>query len=517
LRVRLFHFLCNPPYLTAILMNAVNLPIPKDSRTATSYFHKPIFGVALATVVWLSILIPSRLQSAVDASPAASPATNEFLFRDVPKPVLFYGDDATQQRMFTTLIETYTLTRFPTWKLAFRNTGWEGDKMLLGGRSLTRDQAIRRDIESFRPQVVLVNYGMNDARDGEASYQQFLVRVNILSRDLPRVGVNRAAFISANPEEGYEEGMPAGSRYNLMLQKYSDGMKERFAIGWQDGVAFMQAHPKGPEAPMLQNGIFIDLLNPMIHFIEAGRKAGVLSRDNALGDKTVRLMPDGVHPNWSGHLIMAAIILQGLHAPDLVSSATLDAAHGSTTSTDGCAITWQNAPPGVVQFQRKDNALPWPLPPETDLALKIPGFDPATTLNRYELKVTGLKEASYKLSVDGRELGIYSKAGLANGINLGFVRQGPIYDQGQKLLKAVLDKNDTFFHRWRDVQIGQQPSPGTNLADVRKAELAHSDEVKPELARLDKVIADDEQAINLLRQPIPHVFKLAPAGGNHPP
>ena len=34
---------------------------------------------------------------------------------------------------------------------------------------------------------------------------------------------------------------------------------------------------------------------------------------------------------------------------------------------------------------------------------------------------------------------------FANGINLGFVRQGPIYDQGQELLKAVIAKNDALF------------------------------------------------------------------------
>jgi hypothetical protein len=208
---------------------------------------------------------------------------------------------------------------------------------------------------------------------------------------------------------------------------------------------------------------------------------------------------------------MAAVILKALRAPDLVSSATLDAARGTTLSTQSCTITWQSAPDGVIQFQRKDEALPWPVPPESDLGLRIPGFDPATTLNRYELKVTGLKEATYTLSIDGREIGVYSQAGLANGINLGFMRQGPIYDQGQRLLKAVLDKNDTFYNRWHNVQIGQQPAPGTNPLDWRKAEAAHSQEVKPELARLDKIIADEEQAINVLRQPVAHLFRLDPA------
>ncbi|HEY0256431.1 MAG TPA: SGNH/GDSL hydrolase family protein [Candidatus Methylacidiphilales bacterium] len=464
----------------------------------------------MALLYFLPVCLPLRL-AAADAPAVAPPVTSEFLFRDTPNPVLFIGDDATAQRMFSTLIETYTLSRFPAWKITFRNTGWEGDKILsVGTRGYSRDQDIRRDIESFRPQLAIVNYGMNDARGGDASYENFLTNMNILSRDLPRVGVYRAAFVTANPEEGYAADVPAGSSYNLMLQKYAEGMKERFPLGWKDGVESVQRHPKGPELPQLQNAIFIDLLNPMIDLIAAGRKAGILSPDASAGQKTARLMPDGVHPNWSGHFIMATLVLQGLHAPDLVSSAILDAASHSTLSAQGCTITWQDAGPGVVQFERTDVALPWPTPPNVDLALKIPGFDPATKLNRYDLKISGLKEPFYQLGIDDQIIGVYSQSDLANGVNLGFLRRGPLYDQGQKLLKAVLDKNDTFFNRWRTVEIGPPSTQMTNAPDIRKAEAAHLDEVKLELARLDKVIADEEQAIHLLSQPVPHVFKLEP-------
>ncbi len=35
-------------------------------------------------------------------------------------------------------------------------------------------------------------------------------------------------------------------------------------------------------------------------------------------------------------------------------------------------------------------------------------------------------------------------------------------------------------------------------------------EIKPELARLDKIIVEQEQAIHQLCQPVPHVFRLEP-------
>jgi lysophospholipase L1-like esterase len=446
-------------------------------------------------------------QSAVSADPApanASSNAGQFLIRNVRKPVLFFGDDATAQRMYTTLIETYALSRFPSWNLSFRNTGWQGDKIrFTGGRARSGDQGIRRDIESFHPQIILVNYGINDARLGDAGFAQFSVGTNVLSRDMPRVGVYRAVFASPNPAEGYEKGAPAGSGFNLRLQKFADEMKSRFPIGWLDGVNAVQKHPKGPIVPQAGDGVFVDLFDPMLKFIESGRNAGVLDQNDTAGAKTRRLVPDGIHPNWRGHLIMAALILQAMHAPALVSSATLDAATRVTVATEGCTIDWQSGPANELQFRRTDQSLPWPISPECDLALRLPGFDPAAALNQYELKVTGLSAKRYQLSVDNQPIAAFSKGDLADGINLGFVEKGPIYDQGQKLLKAVLDKNDTFYHRWRDVEIGPNPDPKTGRADLDAAGTA-------ELSRLDKLIADQEADINRLRYPSPHVFKLAP-------
>jgi hypothetical protein len=459
-------------------------------------------GLLLLCFFTLMTMPPGR---AAEPTPvAASPAANEFLIQDVPKPVLFFGDDATWQKMYTTLVETYTLSRFPAWKITFRNAGWQGDKIrFVGTRAKSGDQGIRRDIESLHPQIILVNYGVNDAQGGEAAYNQFLVGVNVLSRDMPRVGVNREVLISSNPAEGDEAGKPGGSSFNVMLEKFADGMKERFPIGWQDGVDFVQKHPKGPDVPKIENGVFIDLFHPMLGLLEGARKAGVLSQDGSANDKAARLMPDGIHPNWAGSMIMATIVLQGMHAPALVSSASLDASTRKTVATEGCTIKWQSNTNQTIQFERSDAALPWPIPVECDLALSIPGFDPGISLNRYELKMTGLVSNLYQLSIDGQAIGSVSRDGLARGINLGFVRKGPIYEQGQKLLKAVLAKNDTFYYRWHDVEIGQQFDPKPIAA-------AEDEARKAELTRLDKLISEQEQALNVLRVPTPHVFKLEP-------
>jgi hypothetical protein len=70
-------------------------------------------------------------------------------------------------------------------------------------------------------------------------------------------------------------------------------------------------------------------------------------------------------------------------------------------------------------------------------------------------------------------------------------------------LAAVIAKNDTFYRRWHDIEIGPNPNPKTGRADLDTAGTA-------ELARLDKLIADQEATIDQLRTSTPHVFKLVP-------
>ena len=51
--------------------------------------------------------------------------------------VVFLGDSITEQRLYTTYIEAYALTRHPQWHLSFRNVGWGGDTAWLRQRFQT--------------------------------------------------------------------------------------------------------------------------------------------------------------------------------------------------------------------------------------------------------------------------------------------------------------------------------------------------------------------------------------------
>src|SRR5208337_1373964 len=65
---------------------------------------------------------------------SVSALAGEFFIKDGDR-VVFLGDSITEQRLYTTYIEAYALTRHPEWKLWFRNVGWGGDTAWLRQRA----------------------------------------------------------------------------------------------------------------------------------------------------------------------------------------------------------------------------------------------------------------------------------------------------------------------------------------------------------------------------------------------
>src|SRR6476660_1548462 len=80
-------------------------------------------GVAAIRILIVAILFSQSVGRAGD-----------FLIHDGDR-VVFLGDSITEQRLYTTYIEGYALSRHPEWKLTFRNVGWGGDTAWLRQRA----------------------------------------------------------------------------------------------------------------------------------------------------------------------------------------------------------------------------------------------------------------------------------------------------------------------------------------------------------------------------------------------
>src|SRR5437763_17669 len=97
---------------------------------------------------------------------SAARAQGGFALRDGDR-VVFYGDSITDQRLYTTFVEDYVVTRFPHMNVRFVHSGWGGDRVTGGGGGPI-DLRLDRDVIAYKPTVMTIMLGMNDA-----SYRPF--------------------------------------------------------------------------------------------------------------------------------------------------------------------------------------------------------------------------------------------------------------------------------------------------------------------------------------------------------
>ena len=86
-------------------------------------------------------------------------AADDFFFKANDR-VLFLGDSITEQYQYSTDIELYLTTRFPTWNLTFLNAGLGGDSAQ-GGKNRFKDHVLAE-----KPTAITINFGMNDGGYG---------------------------------------------------------------------------------------------------------------------------------------------------------------------------------------------------------------------------------------------------------------------------------------------------------------------------------------------------------------
>ena len=417
----------------------------------------------------------------------ANARAGEFFIKDGDR-VVFLGDSITEQRLYTTYLEAYALTRHPEWKLWFRNVGWGGDTSWLRQRAhpdekqlFAADDAsqqkmvedsvgrgLKRDVLPLKPTVVTIKFGMNDhsyQKFREDIFKAYVRSQTELAKELEANGA-RVAFLTSQPIEDKRPD-PDKDVKNQSLRQFSDGLKEVAAK---------------------QGATFVDQFDPYM---------AIMMHERAADPAAFIGGGDAVHPGPAGHTIMAWAILKALGAPALVSRAEIDGAAGKVVTVEGCRVDNIKADKGTVSFDRLDDALPMPVDPKAESALKLAPI--LQDLNRYELQVTGLPEGTYELSIDGESAAKVSSEDLAKGWNLA-TSAGAITKQAQDVLALVFQKNNLFFQRWRSVQLHEFPG-WAQSPEVESKRAA-------ELARFDSQIADTEVQINTARKPKSHHFEL---------
>src|SRR5580700_3119274 len=137
--------------------------------------------------------------------------------------VVFYGDSITDQRLYTTFIETYVVTRFPQMKVTFVHSGVGGDRVT-GGAAGPIDERLARDVVAYKPTVMTIMLGMNDGSyraydqkifDKYASGSRHIVQS--VKEALPGI---RITLIQPSPYDDVTRPPTFEGGYNKVLVRY---------------------------------------------------------------------------------------------------------------------------------------------------------------------------------------------------------------------------------------------------------------------------------------------------------
>lgn len=212
----------------------------------------------------------------------------------------------------------------------------------------------------------------------------------------------------------------------------------------------------------------IQLYNGVLRKVAEKRGYPFVDLYELLSPEISKLTDNGIHLTEYGYWRTADVVARALGGRWQPSSGHIDVEGGP----DG----------GVFAFEL--DALPAQLAP----GAKSGDF-------RQVLTFTGLKPGKYELLIDGKLAAAGDAAAWAKGVSL---TPGPEIEQAEQLRAAIIEKNQTYFHRWR-------PQNETYLFLFRKNEQGQNAKEIPEF---DPYIEELERDIARLKVPMKHTYEL---------
>jgi lysophospholipase L1-like esterase len=322
--------------------------------------------------------------------------------------LVFLGDSITQQQIYTRYVMNYFALRYPDLQVTFRNAGISGDDAEGGIMRLTDD------VLGAKPNLVSICFGMNDARYGEFAqqpYDLYVAAMTILVIELKQDEVKPVLLTPGCVDPDRVNWMD-GNMYNGVLRRYADAVEE---IAAQREVPVYDIHT-----------LMLD--------VQKRAKAA---------DPKFTMIPDSIHPDPPGQLLMAYGLIVALDAETPASGLVIELP-SETITPDRCDVDDLVVTDEAISFLRRDQALPAFFDPE---ALTILAYAPELKdLNRYPLKVTGLAPGKWLLTVEGEDVGAFTADELAAGVDLG-TQPGPWRTLGEKVNDINADQERIYLEK----------------------------------------------------------------------
>jgi lysophospholipase L1-like esterase len=274
-----------------------------------------------AALTSTGLLFRQPLASASFAAPAAAPYSPKSSER-----IVFLGDSITQGGSYVAYLETLLRLRFAKQNLEIHNHGISSET-ISGTSEIDHNprrpwahERFTRDVTDWKPDTVFSCFGMNDGNyhpfDAEKfeKYQTGIKR--LIDRTLDEAKASRLFISTPPPYDAYQRknGDPQATHYGYRYPYVNyDQTLEKYAQ-WLLTLKN-------------QGQMVVDLHGRLNSHLQARRQKKV----------SFTMMPDAVHPNATGHALMAIVIAEGIGLAGPRDTIEIDAADHSLKTTHGKA------------------------------------------------------------------------------------------------------------------------------------------------------------------------------------
>jgi lysophospholipase L1-like esterase len=402
--------------------------------------------------------------NAEDAQPRTS------FTRLVPKEgdcIVFLGDSITGQCLFTQYLETYFYTRYPSIRLALHNAGVSGDTV---ANALAR---FDRDVATYHPKYVMVLLGMNDGAAKGFDEKLFDTYRNDMKLLVKKIQDIKAIPILISPTmyDSYSakaspkpDSRGRGGYYNGVLALYGSWLRD---LAFEEGCGF------------------VDVYGPMNQFVNQLRKT----------DPKFTLIPDGIHPDPNGQIIMAYSTISELGLSKRVSTIDLSRSESgdAVAKVTGGTISEARFNESGVQFTFSPNALPMVVPEEAKLGA---GLIPLGHRLSYEsIAIHGLAAGKYRITINGTDIGEFASNILESRLEIENNQATPQYQQARRVTELNRKRNLETVVPLRDLWRSKKTLDRT----YEEQKQAPDDEaLKKRIAAYEKKLTDFDKQIKSL-------------------
>ncbi|HEY3333062.1 MAG TPA: GDSL-type esterase/lipase family protein [Capsulimonadaceae bacterium] len=340
--------------------------------------------------------------------------------------VVFYGDSITEQRLYTRYIQQYVYCRYPELKVHFYNAGWSGDT---AGGALNR---LERDVLVLKPTIVTLFFGMNDG--GYTTLRDDIVANYTKNLD----GIITALQAKGVRVIVYTPGcVDYDRREPLRAANYNDTLA---ALG-KAAITLAQKY----------NCSYVDVHHGMLTY-QAAQKAKSAS---------YTMIPDSVHPDPNGHLVMANEMLKAFAVEPMPQLGTVNVLTKQVTGS--AKLISGGADNATIELTPSTTPF-WVDSGSTATVAQCGLGD----LVAQKLTVKGLTAGTYQVNA-----GKLTASTTADALAAGYALPGTFSPAAQSIHDLTRMKEDLYFTAWRQVRLGLGDRAGAS--DVVAGLLAADD------------------------------------------